>query len=104
MVDWFDSGGRRIIIVKATPFSGRRPRRLTLRERQVALSAALGESSKATGYRLGISPSRVSALLRGTMRKLGVRNKSELVVLVRLLGAHHSKLLADATTTTECHA
>jgi DNA-binding CsgD family transcriptional regulator len=49
------------------------------------MGAALGESSKLTGYRLGISPSRVSTLLRAAMRKLDVRTKAQLVVMVRVL-------------------
>jgi DNA-binding CsgD family transcriptional regulator len=94
LVDWFDSDGRRFIIAKLnTPTRGC-PRGLTTRERQVALCAALGESSKLTGYRLGISPSRVSALLKAAMRKLGVRTKVQLVVMVRILSAQSRGALA----------
>ena len=85
MVDWFDSDGRRFIIAKLDATKRGCARGLTNRERQVALSAALGESNKVTGYRLGISPSRVSALLKAAMRKLGVRTKVQLVVMVRIL-------------------
>lgn len=85
LVDWFDSDGRRFIIVKPSSRT-RGPRRgLTARERQVTLSAALGESNKLTGYQLGISPSRVSALLNASMRKLGCRTKAQLVVMARIL-------------------
>lgn len=87
LVDWFDSDGRRFIIVKQNPPRRGYPRGLTKREREVAMSAALGASSKATGYDLGISPSRVSALLKAAMRKLGVRTKAQLVVMVRVLNA-----------------
>ena len=85
LVDWFDADGRRFIIARQNPPHQGYPRGLTKREREVALSAALGESSKATGYHLGISPSRVSALLKAAMRKLGVRTKAQLVVMVRVL-------------------
>lgn len=89
LVDWFDADGRRFIIAKLNPRRVGVPRGLTTRERQVALSAALGDSSKATGYQLGISPSRVSALLKAAMRKLGVRSKAQLVVMVRVLNGQH---------------
>ncbi len=89
LVDWFDADGRRFIIAKLNPQRDGVPRGLTARERQVALSAALGESSKSTGYQLGISPSRVSALLKAAMRKLGVRSKAQLVVMVRVLNSQH---------------
>jgi DNA-binding CsgD family transcriptional regulator len=35
------------------------------------------------GYRLGLSKSRVSMLLRSAMRKLGVRTRSQLVIKLR---------------------
>ena len=89
LVDWFDADGRRFIIAKLNPRRDGLSRGLTTRERQVALSAALGESSKSTGYQLGISPSRVSALLKAAMRKLGVRSKAQLVVMVRVLNGKH---------------
>jgi DNA-binding CsgD family transcriptional regulator len=87
LVDWFDSDGRRFIIAKPSASRRGRSRGLTKREREVAECAARGESSKRTGYELGISPSRVSALLNAAMRKLGVRTKVQLVVMVRLLTA-----------------
>jgi DNA-binding CsgD family transcriptional regulator len=89
LVDWFDTSGRRFIIGKLNPRKAASGTGLTRRERQVALCAALGESSKIIGYRLGISPSRVSALLKAAMRKLGVRTKVQLVIMVRVLNAHH---------------
>jgi len=85
VIDWFDSDGRRFIIARLRSETRGGSRGLTDRERQVALRAARGESSKLTGYRLGISPSRVSALLKAAMRKLGVSSKVQLVVMVRLL-------------------
>jgi DNA-binding CsgD family transcriptional regulator len=85
LVDWFDVDGRRFILVKPNTVRSGCACGLTTREQEVAMSAALGESSKLTGYRLGISPSRVSTLLRAAMRKLGVRTKAQLVVMVRVL-------------------
>jgi len=96
LVDWFDSGGRRFVIVKLNSLKGSCSCGLTAREFQVAMSAALGESSKLTGYRLGISPSRVSALLKASMRKLGVRTKAQLVIMVRVLGRQSQESLESA--------
>lgn len=96
LVDWFDTAGRRFIIAKLNAPGPRCSRGLTNRERQVALSAALGESSKVTGYRLGISASRVSALLRAAMGKLGVRTKAQLVVMVRVLYSQNNGALSPA--------
>jgi len=86
LVDWFDADGRRILLMRLNDVKGSCGCGLTAREYQVAMGAALGESSKVTGYRLKISPSRVSALLKGSMRKLGVKTKAQLVIMVRVLG------------------
>jgi len=85
LLDWFDSDGRRLIIAKRTERQSDESRGLTKRQREVAIHAARGESSKCIGYHLGISPSRVSALLKVAMVKLGVRTKAQLVVMVRAL-------------------
>jgi len=96
LVDWFDSDGRRFIIARVNPPSHGQRRGLTTRERQVTLSAALGESNKVTGYQLGLSPSRVSALLKTAMHKLGVRTKAQLVVMVRILNGRQPSAAAPA--------
>lgn len=83
LVDWFDTDGRRFLLAKPNPPNIGDPRGLSEREYQVATYAALGESGKLTGYRLGISPARVSCLLRGAMRKLRVRTQAQLVVKMR---------------------
>jgi DNA-binding CsgD family transcriptional regulator len=85
LVDWFDADGRRFILLKLNDHKPGCGCGLTAREYEVAMAAALGESSKLTGYRLKISPSRVSTLLTAAKRKLGVRTKAQLVIMVRLL-------------------
>jgi len=83
VLDSFRLRGRLFILAKR---SGRRcahRHELTAREDEVLLCAALGESRKATGYRLGLSRSRVSTLLGSAMRKLGVRNQAQLVLLMQ---------------------
>jgi DNA-binding CsgD family transcriptional regulator len=97
LVDWFDADGRRIIIARRTAAGDEHSARMSGREREVAHFAAQGESSKLIGYRLGISPSRVSTLLRTAMVKLGVRSKAQLVVMIRTLAAlGHSPSLPAA--------
>lgn len=97
LVDWFDAKGRRVIIAKRTASGDEHSARMSGREREVAHFAAQGESSKLIGYRLGISPSRVSTLLRAAMAKLGVRSRAQLVVMIRTLAAlGHSPSLPAA--------
>lgn len=83
LVDWFDSDGRRFVLAKSNAPSIRDPRGLSEREAQVATFAGQGETSKIIGYRLGLSPSYVSRLLRDAMRKLGVKTQAQLVERLR---------------------
>jgi DNA-binding CsgD family transcriptional regulator len=83
LVDWFDSDGRRFVVVVPNAPGLGDPRGLTEREHQVATYAALGESSKLISYRLGVSKQRVSLLLQRAMKKLGAKTRAELVVKMR---------------------
>jgi DNA-binding CsgD family transcriptional regulator len=83
MVDWFDSDGRRFVLALPNAPQINDPRGLTERESQVVAYAVLGQTNKMIGYRLGLSKSRVSMLLRSAMRKLGVRTRSQLVIKLR---------------------
>ena len=85
MVDWFDADGRRFILALPHASHVRDPRGLTEREYQVATHVGAGESSKLIAYRLGVSRSRVSELLRRVMHKLGVQNTGQLVIKMRTL-------------------
>jgi DNA-binding CsgD family transcriptional regulator len=78
-VDWFDTDGRRFVLALPNAPEVSDPRGLTDRERQVVAYAAMGQTNKMIGYRLGLSRSRVSLLLRTAMRKLGVRTRTQLV-------------------------
>jgi DNA-binding CsgD family transcriptional regulator len=82
-VDWFDTDGRRYVLALPNSPEVTDPRGLTERERQVVAYAALGQTNKMIGYRLGLSRSRVSLLIRSAMRKLGVRTRVQLVSRVR---------------------
>ena len=83
LVDWFDSDGRRfILVVPNLPGLGD-PRGLTERELQAATFAALGESNKLIAYRLGISKQRVSLLVKTATKKLGAKTRAALVLKMR---------------------
>jgi DNA-binding CsgD family transcriptional regulator len=84
-VDWFESGSRRFILAVSNPVGVRDPHRLTKRETEVATYAALGETGKLIGSRLGLSASTVSGMLHDVMRKLRVRTQAELVGKLRSL-------------------
>jgi DNA-binding CsgD family transcriptional regulator len=85
MVDWFDTDGRRFVLaIPNSPELGD-PRGLTEQESQVVNYLVLGDTSKLVAYRLGISASRVSGLLKSAMRKLGVSSKAQLVEKLRPL-------------------
>ena len=79
MVDWFDSDERRYVLAVPNSPTVTDPRGLTERENQVVGAAVLGHSNKMISYRLGLSTSRVSTLLRSAMRKLGFRTRTQLV-------------------------
>ncbi|MDH3655329.1 MAG: LuxR C-terminal-related transcriptional regulator [Myxococcales bacterium] len=86
MVDWFDSDGRRFFLAIPNPPDVRDPRGLTEQERQVVAYVLLGETGKLIAYRLGLSPGRVSRLLKSVMHKLGVNSRTQLVRKLGLLG------------------
>ena len=83
VIDWFDTDGRRYVLALPNAAHVRDPRGLTEREYQVAMQLSTGDSCKVVAYDLGISRSRVSALLHGAMRKLGVRTREQLVIKMR---------------------
>ncbi len=89
MVDGFDSDGRRFVLALPNSPHVIDPRGLTERESQVVAYAVLGQTNKMIAYRLGLSSSRVSMLLRSAMRKLNVQTRSQLVLKMRDFQALH---------------
>jgi DNA-binding CsgD family transcriptional regulator len=89
MVDWFDSDGRRFVLALPNAPRVSDPRGLTERESQIVAYAVLGQTNKMIAYRLGLSKSRVSMLLRGAMRKLNVETRPQLVLKMRDFQAIH---------------
>ena len=83
MVDWFDTDGRRFVLALPNAPDVSDPRGLSEREGQVVAYAVLGQTNKMIAYRLGLSRSRVSMLLRAAMRKLDVQTRTQLVLKMR---------------------
>ncbi len=89
LVDWFDSDGRRYVLGIPNAPQVSDPRGLTKRENQVVAGAILGTTNKMIAYRLGLSTSRVSLLLRSAMKKLGLRTRAQLVKTIREMQVLH---------------
>jgi DNA-binding CsgD family transcriptional regulator len=89
IVDWFDTDGRRFVLALPNSPQVVDPRGLTERESQVVAYAVLGQTNKIIAYRLGLSKSRVSMLLRAAMRKLNVQTRGQLVLKMRDFQAMH---------------
>lgn len=87
LVDWFDTDGRRFVLARPNSPGVGDPRGLSGLEAQVATYASRGESSKMICYRLGLSASYVSHLLRDAMRKLGAKTQPQLVERMRAIPA-----------------
>lgn len=79
LVDQFDSDGRRYWVAHPNSPRAPDPRRLTLRERQIAAFAAMGQSQKEIAYSLGVTLGTVGNHLSRAMQKLGVGSRVELV-------------------------
>ncbi len=89
MVDWFDTDGRRFVLALPNSPHIADPRGLSERESQVVDYVALGQTNKLIAYRLGLSRSHVSMLLRGAMRKLNVQTRAQLILKLRNFQALH---------------
>ncbi len=85
IVDRFDARGLRHIV--ALPVSRERGalKGLSAREREVLELLGEGLSNKAIGFDLGVSTSAVSSHVHHIFGKIGVRDRTELVRLVRVL-------------------
>ena len=87
IVDWFDTDGRRFVLAMPNSPGVGDPRGLTEQECQVVSYIVRGDTSKLVAYRLGLSPARVSGLLKSAMHKLGVKSSAGLAQKLRALGA-----------------
>ncbi len=77
----FDSDQRRYYLAFENEPQAVEDRRLTRREGQVAMLAALGRDDAAMAYELGISMATVRTHLERGLRKLGLRSRRQLIGL-----------------------
>lgn len=87
LVDRVDSDGSRFLLLIQNDPSVEAPRVLTLREAQVASSAAQGHMNKEIAYELGLAVSTVASHLSKALAKLGLESRTELVWLYGRLGS-----------------
>lgn len=85
MIDRCDTDGRRYYVAHKNDPQAPEPRALSERERQVVAYAVQGHPNKLIAYELGISAATVSNHLRSAQQKLGLRSRTELVRVGRLL-------------------
>lgn len=86
LIEWFDTGARRFIVMRPNPPGTHDPRGLTSLEREVAHYVAGGDANKVVAEYLGLSETRVSTLVRSVLHKLRLRTRTQLVYWVRGLG------------------
>lgn len=79
LVDSFERDGRRYLLARPNVPTRPTEANLSPREAQAVHAAALGHPDKLIAYELGTSTSTVSNLLARARRKLGLRNRVELV-------------------------
>lgn len=84
IVDSVERDGRRLLLARRNPPTGRDVMQLTPAESEVVWLVALGHSNKFVAYELGVPTSTVISRLRSAFRKLGVSNRAQ---LIRKLGA-----------------
>lgn len=85
LLDRFDTDGRRYYVAVANPAVGVPLRALTDVEAQIVAMAVAGEPNKLIGYALGMAESSVAAALGTAMRKIGARDRVELIRIGRTL-------------------
>jgi DNA-binding CsgD family transcriptional regulator len=86
LVDSFQKGGRRYYVAceSAPGFSAPTP--LSPKERRVVALLGAGQSEKSARNDLAAGTSTVSTLLTKTLAKLGMRSRTDLVLLMRAAG------------------
>jgi DNA-binding NarL/FixJ family response regulator len=95
LVDRFDSEGRRFVVAYRNPPGVLDPRRLSVRERDIASRIARGMSQTAVASELGVSASTVASVASGIVKKLGLRSTRELPLFWRDTSGHPVALGRD---------
>ena len=84
LVDHFESDGKRWLVARKNDVADVGQADLSPRELQAVAFAALGHSNKLIAYEMGIAAETVRVLLHRAARKLGARDRGELITRARL--------------------
>jgi len=95
LVDRFDSDGRRFVVAYRNPPGVLDPRRLSVRERDIASRIARGMSQTAVAAELGVSASTVASVASAIVKKLGLCSTRELPLFWRDTSGHPVALGRD---------
>jgi DNA-binding CsgD family transcriptional regulator len=90
LVDGFEHDGKRYLLARENEPTVGQPAHLSIRERQIVASAALGRSNKEIAYELGLADSTVRVFIARAAKKLGVNSRDEAVHKFRHLLRHRS--------------
>jgi DNA-binding CsgD family transcriptional regulator len=93
LVERFEAGGRRYYVAQENPAHRVPLASLDVLERRLVTLIGTGQSEKAAAYALGVGPSKVSALLKTTLAKLGLRSRTDLVRFLHAVGAQRAERL-----------
>jgi DNA-binding CsgD family transcriptional regulator len=85
VVDRFETDMRRWYVVRGAR-SGDPTLALNPQERRLVEIVGSGQSLKVASFDLGLRPSAASSLLKSALVKLGLRSRTDLVLLVRSIG------------------
>jgi DNA-binding CsgD family transcriptional regulator len=88
VTEQFDHDGRRFFVARPNRARIDEPVALTEREEEIARQVSRGHGNKLIAYELGLSTGTVASHLASAQRKLGARNRLE---LIRLMRARDSK-------------
>ncbi len=84
LVDHFEADGKRWLLARRNDVAGVGEAALSPRELQAVAFAALGHANKLIAYEMGIAAETVRVLLHRAARKLGARDREELITRARL--------------------
>jgi DNA-binding CsgD family transcriptional regulator len=84
LVDHFESDGKRWLLARRNDVADVGRAELSPRELQAVAFAALGHNNKLIAYEMGIAAETVRVLLHRAGRKLGARDRAELITRARL--------------------
>jgi DNA-binding CsgD family transcriptional regulator len=98
LVERFEAGGRRYYVAQENPPDRVALASLDMLERRLVTLIGTGQSEKAAAHALGVGASTVSALLKATLAKLGLRSRTDLVRFLHAVGTQRAELVLYAVS------